>query len=204
MTFDRVVVIDCRAHLLGRLASLVAKELLSGQKVVLVRTEELNISGELFRNKLKWESFLRKRTVYNPKRGPFHFRSPADFTRRVIRGMIPHKTERGGAAMRHLHCFVGVPFRFQKTKRVVIPSALRITHLRPGRKYTRLGDLCVQIGWKYSEVVKKLEAKRKLRGKADFKCKKVSAIFRKKNVQQAGKLIKKQREVLEAYHYPVN
>jgi large subunit ribosomal protein L13Ae len=43
--FDKVVVIDCRGHLLGRLASIVAKELLCGQKVVCVRTEELNISG---------------------------------------------------------------------------------------------------------------------------------------------------------------
>lgn len=46
MTFDaKEVVIDGRGHLLGRLASIVAKELLSGQKVVVVRCEELMISG---------------------------------------------------------------------------------------------------------------------------------------------------------------
>lgn len=43
--FEKQVVIDCRGHLLGRLASIVAKELLSGQKVVCVRCEEINISG---------------------------------------------------------------------------------------------------------------------------------------------------------------
>lgn len=43
--FDKVVVIDGRGHLIGRLASIVAKELLSGQHVVVVRTEELNVSG---------------------------------------------------------------------------------------------------------------------------------------------------------------
>lgn len=43
--FEKVVVIDCRGHLLGRLASIVAKELLCGQKVVCVRTEEVNVSG---------------------------------------------------------------------------------------------------------------------------------------------------------------
>jgi len=43
--FEKVVVIDSRGHLLGRLASIVAKELLCGQKVVCVRTEETNISG---------------------------------------------------------------------------------------------------------------------------------------------------------------
>ena len=43
--FEKVVVVDARAHMLGRLASVVAKELLCGQHVVLVRCEGLNISG---------------------------------------------------------------------------------------------------------------------------------------------------------------
>lgn len=45
------VVIDGKGHLLGRLASIVAKQLLSGQKIVVVRAEALNISGEFFRAK---------------------------------------------------------------------------------------------------------------------------------------------------------
>jgi hypothetical protein len=45
------VVIDGKGHLLGRLASIVAKQLLNGQKIVVVRCEELNISGEFFRAK---------------------------------------------------------------------------------------------------------------------------------------------------------
>lgn len=49
----KVVVIDGKGHLLGRLASIVAKQALSGQRVVVVRCEELNISGSFFRNKRK-------------------------------------------------------------------------------------------------------------------------------------------------------
>ena len=49
------VVIDGKGHLLGRLASTVAKQLLNGQKIVVVRCEALNISGEFFR--AKRESF---------------------------------------------------------------------------------------------------------------------------------------------------
>ena len=45
------VVIDGKGHLLGRLASIVAKQLLNGQKIVVVRCEALNISGEFFRAK---------------------------------------------------------------------------------------------------------------------------------------------------------
>ena len=43
--FEKEVVIDCKGHILGRLASVVAKELLSGQKVVCVRCEDINITG---------------------------------------------------------------------------------------------------------------------------------------------------------------
>ncbi|CCF41174.1 50S ribosomal protein L13 [Colletotrichum higginsianum] len=50
-SFESVVVIDGKGHLLGRLASIVAKQLLNGQKIVVVRTEALNISGEFFRAK---------------------------------------------------------------------------------------------------------------------------------------------------------
>jgi large subunit ribosomal protein L13Ae len=45
------VVVDGKGHLLGRLASIVAKQLLNGKKVVVVRCEALNISGEFFRAK---------------------------------------------------------------------------------------------------------------------------------------------------------
>lgn len=47
------VIIDGKGHLLGRLASIVAKQLLNGQRIVVVRCEQLNISGEFFRAKRK-------------------------------------------------------------------------------------------------------------------------------------------------------
>jgi large subunit ribosomal protein L13Ae len=38
---------------MGRLASIVAKQLLNGQKVTVVRCEEINMTGPFFRNKRK-------------------------------------------------------------------------------------------------------------------------------------------------------
>ena len=101
-SFEKVVVIDGKGHLLGRLASIVSKQILNGQKVVVVRCEELNISGEFFRNKLKYHDYLRKATRYNKKKGPFHFRAPSRILYKAIRGMIPHKTARGKAALERL------------------------------------------------------------------------------------------------------
>lgn len=46
------VVIDGKGHLLGRLASIISKQILNGQKIVVVRCEEINISGSFFRNKV--------------------------------------------------------------------------------------------------------------------------------------------------------
>jgi large subunit ribosomal protein L13Ae len=42
---DLIVVVDGKGHLLGRLASIVAKQLLLGKKIVVVRTEQILISG---------------------------------------------------------------------------------------------------------------------------------------------------------------
>ena len=61
------VVIDGKGHLLGRLASTVAKQLLNGQKIVVVRCEALNISGEFFRAKRTSIHYL-KRTIFGIQR----------------------------------------------------------------------------------------------------------------------------------------
>lgn len=86
----------------GRLASTVAKELIAGQQVVVVRCEAVNISGNFYRNKLKFMAFLRKKHLTNPKRGQFHFRRPSKVFWRTVRGMLPHKSPRGQAALDRL------------------------------------------------------------------------------------------------------
>merc|ERR1711991_1159335 len=70
------------------MGGLVAKKLQNGEKVSLVRCEETNISGSHYRNKLKVLDWLRKRTLTNPKKGPFHHRAPSDMIMRTIRGMV--------------------------------------------------------------------------------------------------------------------
>uniref|UniRef100_A0A2K5HXB9 60S ribosomal protein L13a n=1 Tax=Colobus angolensis palliatus TaxID=336983 RepID=A0A2K5HXB9_COLAP len=61
-----------QGHLLGRLAAIVAKQLLLGRKVVVG-------------NKLKYLAFL----------SPYHFRAPSRIFRLTVRVMLPHKTKRG-------------------------------------------------------------------------------------------------------------
>ena len=88
--------------------------------------------------------------------GPFHFRAPSRIFYKAVRGMIPHKTARGAAAMERLKVFEGVPPPYDKKKRMVVPQALRILRLKPGRKYCTVGRLGHEHGWKYQDVVARL------------------------------------------------
>ncbi|CAI0436803.1 unnamed protein product [Linum tenue] len=150
------VVVDARHHMLGRLASILAKELLNGQKVVVVRCEEICLSGGLVRQKMKYMRFLRKRMNTKPSHGPIHFRAPSKILWRTIRGMIPHKTKRGEAALARLKVYEGVPPPYDKVKRMVIPDALKVLRLQSGHKYCLLGKLSSEVGWNHYDTIKVL------------------------------------------------
>ena len=164
--FEKEIIIDGKGHLLGRLASVVAKELLNGQRIIVVRTEKINISGSLFRNKIKYAEFKRKKMVHNPRRGATHYRAPSRLFWRAVRGMLPHKTPKGAIALGRLKAFEGVPAPYDTRKRQVVPAALKVIRLKNFRKYCLLGDLCHEVGWKGQSIVEKLEAKRKERSHA--------------------------------------
>jgi large subunit ribosomal protein L13Ae len=131
-----------------------------------------------FFNIVKYLAYLRKMTRYNPTRGgkatclyvchvkfvdfetystigPFHFRAPSRIFYKTVRGMIPHKTPRGAAAMERLKVFEGVPPPYDKKKRMVVPQALRVLRLKPGRKYCLVGRLSHEVGWKHKDVVER-------------------------------------------------
>ncbi|CAK8537143.1 unnamed protein product [Lathyrus sativus] len=166
------VVVDARHHMLGHLASIVAKELLNGQKVVVVRCEEICISGGLVRKKMKYMRFLRKRMNTKPSHGPIHFRAPSKIFWRTLRGMIPHKTKRGEAALTRLKVYEGIPPPYDKIKRMVVPDALKVLRLQKGHKYCHLGQLSSEVGWNYYDTIKELENKRKERSALAYERKK--------------------------------
>ena len=178
--FEKEVVIDGRGHLVGRLASKLAKELQNGQKVTVVRCELLQKSGSLFRNKLKFHEFLSKTRNTNPRKGHIHFRNPARIFWRVVRGMLPHKTPKGAAALGRLKVFDGIPFPYDQKKRVVVPDALKVLRLKSHRKFCVLGDLAQKIGWTKKDVVARLEEKRKVKSQKFWEGKQKKLEARKK------------------------
>ena len=176
--FEKEVVIDGKGHLLGRLASTVAKELVRGQKVVVVRCEQIVQSGSMYRNKLKFKEYLRKAKNPNPRRGAYHFRSPARIFWKCVRGMTPRKTARGEAALGRLKTFEGIPYPYDHKRRMVIPDALKVLQLKDHRKYTVIGELAAEMGWKQQKVVNKLEDRRREKSEKywQLKSRKLTAI----------------------------
>ncbi|KAL4432110.1 hypothetical protein ABPG74_014364 [Tetrahymena malaccensis] len=197
--FDKLVVIDAKGHLLGRLASYVAKELLNGQRVVVVRTEAINISGSLFRNRVKFSEFLNKWMNHNPRRGVQHFRAPSRIFWRAVRGMLPHKTPKGAAALERLKIFEGVPTPYDRVKKQVVVDALKVQRLRNSRPFCKLGDLSASVGWGKQTLIEKLEEKRRARAKTYHDKKVKQADARKKEL--AAPALKAIKDKLAQFGY---
>jgi len=101
--------------------------------------------------------------------------------------MVSHKTPRGAAALGRLKLFEGIPPPYDKQKRMVVPAALRVIRLRPGRRYTNLGKISTEVGWKYDGVVKRLEEKRKLKSNEYYERKKSIQNLRQRAIQNKSK-----------------
>lgn len=196
----KLVVVDAKGHLLGRMASYIARQLQNGQRVVVVRCEKTLISGIHFRQKLKYMDFLRKRTSTNPKKGPIHQKSPSRIVWRVIRGMLPHKTPKGAAAMGRLKCFDGVPLSMNAKKKVVIPDALKSVRLKPRSKYCNIGDVAKECGWTKNDLINTLETKRVTRNK-EWYLRKVKTIKNRNNVLKSNKAIQEVNKELANYGF---
>jgi large subunit ribosomal protein L13Ae len=205
-----VVIVDAKGHLIGRLASLLAKELMNGQRVVVVRCEELNVSGSLFRNKRNMQHRVDQcnhvvlifnsqiprvpepKNQHQSAQGPLPFQSPfSDFVQGYPRhDQPPHKEGKHRTGTFEgwfselcaaswlisavlLQVFDGIPHPYDRMKRKVVPDALRVTKLRPGRKFCRLGDLSATMGWSAAPLISRLEDKRKEKSAAYYATKKV-------------------------------
>ncbi len=139
-----MIVVDGKDLVLGRVASKVAKSLLSGEDVVLLNAEKLVISGS---PKATTEKYLVRRRLKdkaNPEHSPHWPRRPDLLVRRVVRGMLPFKAARGRAAFKKLRVFAGVPKEFESAQKVVFED---FSKGKLNVKYLSVLDLCERLGY---------------------------------------------------------
>jgi large subunit ribosomal protein L13 len=99
-------VIDVSELILGRAASLIAKRLLRGESIVVVRAERSVVTGD---RAMLFETYRAHRARGSVRSGPHFPRYPDRIFRRTVRGMLPHLKTRGREAFDRLEVFIGVP-----------------------------------------------------------------------------------------------
>ena len=132
------MIIDADGLITGRLATKIAKELLKGESVIIINSEKAIITGnpDAIINR-----YFIKRERGDPNKGPFYPRQPDKLLKRVIRGMLPYKKEKGGKAFRRLQVFIGNPDNLKGEKIGKTAEDIKC-------KYMTLKDLCKELGAK--------------------------------------------------------
>lgn len=59
-----------------------------------------------------------------------------------------------------MQCFEGIPAPYDKKKRMVVPNALQVVKMAPGRRFCVLGRLSEEVGWPHSDLIKRLEVRK--------------------------------------------
>mgnify|MGYP001772638296 CR=1 FL=1 len=160
MKFD--VVIDAENKILGRIASLVAKELLSGRRVAIVNAEKAIITGNPGTIVRKYQTRRSIQSRMNPRKSPVQPRTPDRIVWKTVRGMLPMKKAKGREAIRRLRVFIGVPEELANVERDTIIKfdereyvKYTVDSLKPKgrRNYVTVSWLAKQLGWRGAEDV---------------------------------------------------
>ena len=142
MTAQGKTVINANGLILGRMASVVAKMLLDGDRIEIVNAEGAVVSGKRKMVIKERKEFLE---VGGPTKGPFHYRRPNAIVRRTVRGMLPHRKPRGKEAYGRLKVHIGVPRDLENVEAISLPNA---TVDRLKGRYVTIGEIAKNIGWK--------------------------------------------------------
>jgi large subunit ribosomal protein L13 len=140
-----MTVIDANGLIMGRLASSVAKQLLSGdEKVYIINAEKAIISGSRAATLREYRETRERGTR---EFGPHFPKRPDRILKRTIRGMLPYKRARGRDAMSRLKVYVGVPYELKGAETVTIADA--DMRLLSSSKYVELGEVSQKMGSKF-------------------------------------------------------
>ncbi|MDE0953266.1 MAG: 50S ribosomal protein L13 [Candidatus Poseidoniales archaeon] len=146
------IVYDATDKVLGRLASVVAKQLLIARKagnplkIIVLNSEHAIVSGQ---RSTVLADYDFKYKLNHPRKGPFFPRMPDQIMKRTVRGMLPYqKNSSGRNAVKDLRVMIGCPTNLSGDE---LPdghvwgdtSALE----RPlPVKFVRLGDISSSLG----------------------------------------------------------
>ena len=127
---------------MGRLSSMVAKRLLTGEYIDIVNAEKIVVSGKKKMIINKEKEFLN---VGGFERGTVHYRQPHRIVRKTIRGMLPHRKAHGREAFKRLKVYIGIPEEFEAAEKETID---KIHSSNLSKRFVTIGEIAENIGWK--------------------------------------------------------
>jgi len=135
--FEADLVVDARDAILGRVASQVAERALDGESVAIVNAEDAVITGDREDIFAKY----RKRREIGSDRGPAYPKRPDTIYKRTVRGMLPHKKQRGRDALSRVRVYVGNPDD-REAEHLPDTSLDRLSNIR----FVHLGEVSDELG----------------------------------------------------------
>jgi large subunit ribosomal protein L13 len=142
---NKLIVVDGTDCISGRLCSKVSKLLLQGNRVSVVNSEKVMVSGNKYEVIESYKDKLEVSSVTNPIHGPFHPRRPDTIITKMIRGMVPKRKPSGMQAFKRLRVYIGIPNELKNSTMQTFNDA-KIT--KQQSFYISMGDVAKQIGWK--------------------------------------------------------
>ena len=135
----KTIVLNGKEAILGRLGSYAAKELLKGNSVLIINSEEVIISGkkQLIVEKIKTK---RKMGSGGSLKGPTYIRQSDRLLKRMIRGMLPWDRPKGRAAYKRLLCYV----KNGNLTDEQLKNVIEFKHQKP-LKYTTIKEVVRQL-----------------------------------------------------------
>jgi len=136
------IIIDATNAVIGRFASYVAKQALAGKSIIILNSENAIITGN--KDSILEHYLQRRRRHGSSQKGPIFPSIAERILKRTIRGMLPHKQERGRIALKRVICYKGVPEKYKDSKKI------KFNDNKTG-KNIKLGDLALMLKGKWQK-----------------------------------------------------
>jgi large subunit ribosomal protein L13 len=137
----KMIVIDAKDQIMGRMATKVAKLALRGETIRVVNCAHVVMTGT---RELVLSQLQQKIQRGVPLKGPYYPKQSDRIVRRVIRGMLPYKQPKGRDAYARVLCFSEVPEDLADTEKISFPEA-SITKSH-AKNYVYLKELVTHVG----------------------------------------------------------
>lgn len=139
------MIVNAKGLILGRMASKISEKLLNGEKVDIVNSEEVLISGTKEFILSRYQKKIDASVKSNPHYGPKYPKRPDALLKKAVTGMLPKKTKRGKDAAKRLKVYIGEPKEFNKEEFIVVKEAVSQTN----ENTVPLGEISKLLGAKW-------------------------------------------------------